>query len=251
MMQFWEHLHWLSSTLTLVMLNHTVSECVPVPKRTTKRKMYVGFRISSRMPCVCAILFFLLFIRRNARNIHTIILTKPRLAKEQYGNSKRNQRAYLQAIAKWTNFIHRHTNTQTAHVSSSTLKLARCLFACLRNSCLVIICLCRLLLALIFPHFYSTVVRVFSFDTSPFQFFPSLLCHFFSVHLVVCCVFEFVRWNVAIFCGIFPFSRLYFSACFTAAAVALVNPFIDGFNFVLPAYFRLPCSTRLHSIQMM
>lgn len=45
----------LSSTLTLVMLNHTVSECVPVPKRTTKQKMHVGFRISSRMPCVCVL----------------------------------------------------------------------------------------------------------------------------------------------------------------------------------------------------
>lgn len=219
MMQFWEHLHWLSSTLTLVMLNHTVSECVPVPKRTTKRKMYVGFRISSRMPCVCAILFFLLFIRRNARNIHTIILTKPRLAKEQYGNSKRNQRAYLQAIAKWTNFIHRHTNTQTAHVSSSTLKLARCLFACLRNSCLVIICLCRLLLALIFPHFYSTVVRVFSFDTSPFQFFslfalPLFLCSFGCVLCVwvrslKCC---HILWHFSFFTFVF-FSLFHCCCC--------------------------------------
>lgn len=122
---------------------------------------------------------------------------------------------FRQLQNEWISSIQR----ERAHVSTypwswiGSLPCRQLLLVCrVWNSFLVIIRLCRVLqLLLIFPHFYSTVVRFFSFDKSRrFHFFLSLcrLMFFFSSFFFCSFVseFYFVRWNVAIFsifCGIF------------------------------------------------
>lgn len=140
--------------------------------------------------------------------IHTIILTKRRTAQEQYNDkSEWNERVYLQAIAKWMNFIHTESESTREHIREVRIGSLPCLKFFPRYYTLV----SCFAVALILPHFYSTVVRFFPFDKSSFHFVSLTLspCMFFFCFFFLCLfslLFHFIRWNVAIFsifCGIF------------------------------------------------
>lgn len=122
--------------------------------------------------------------------------------------------------------------------------LCLCLFAFFSR---IIICLCVAVdicsLALIFPHFYSSVVRFwvrFPFDTSPF------FCHLYSFFSLYFASFSLkcndILWHFILFVAVvFLFSLD--AAASAASSVAssasvVVNLFIDDFNFVLRTYFR-------------
>lgn len=120
------------------------------------------------------------------------IFNKPQ-CKEQYGKTKWTKwnnalssgncemNEFFYTWAKWIGLCRTYAGCLLLDA------LCLCLFAFFSR---IIICLCVAVdicsLALIFPHFYSSVVRFwvrFPFDTSPF------FCHLYSFFFVIFCVF--------------------------------------------------------------
>lgn len=224
---------------------HTVEVCVPyIQKRVRCNGKNASIFHTYRVCCCYS------WGTLRAIYTHAIILTKPPNGKKQTANGI----SMLIFRQLWNEWVSLHTHTWTlkhTHVSSS-IELACCrllpccLCMCLSEILFLLLYACDdfCLLAFIFPHLYSTVVRRFFFSfynvaVSLFLF----VSIFISFSLFVCCL----RWAVQFFVELLLYILWHFLhhfvciACFGVAAafvVPLVNPFIDSFNFVLQAYFR-------------
>lgn len=187
---------------------HTVEVCVPyIQKRVRCNGKNASIFHTYRVCCCYS------WGTLRAIYTHAIILTKPPNGKKQTANGI----SMLIFRQLWNEWVSLHTHTWTlkhTHVSSS-IELACCrllpccLCMCLSEILFLLLYACDdfCLLAFIFPHLYSTVVRrfFFHFITSLFHYsFLFLSSSRFHFLFVVCVeLFSSLLNCCCIFCGIF------------------------------------------------